>query len=196
MRYVRPDDIEWAIDVAAKSGKVHRGLIMTTNRQAPLPEVRRGMAWFLRHQLAWSFPRIARAMHRDHSTIIHTMQKGEPVLGEVSYTVWKDIRKAHARKTDQDRMQLVKAASKIAHIGSLLRVMPPDKAGVVGIEMWHNGRMLPTRREWAADVRGLTDDSEARYYRVTEAPAWMGTVVLVPISEADWDEATQRRLVA
>lgn len=192
MRHVRPDDVEWAIDAAAKQAAVYRQLILSQARQEPLAEVRRGLYWFFRADLGWSFPRIARALYRDHSTIVRAIRMhGEPKVGDVSFGVWRAVASAYAKRQEQERAKLASTSSRVAHVGCLMRVTRPDSAGVVGIEMFHNGRMLPTRREWAVDVRGLADDSDPRYYRVAEVPAWMGTVVLVPVSEAEWNEATQ-----
>jgi len=197
VRHVRPDNVEWAIDAAAKQAAVYRQLILSQARQEPLAEVRRGLYWFFRFDLRWPFTRIGRALHRDHGTPLRVIKThGEPSPGEVSFDVWRAVAEAYAKRQEHARARLVTASSRVAHVGCLMRVTRPDSAGVVGIEMFHNGRMLPTRREWAVDVRGLADDSEPRYYRVTEVPVWMGTVVLVPVSEAEWSEATQQRIAA
>jgi len=145
---------------------------------------------------------VLNAVHRSwamrcESKKIETIEESRRLM-DLRIQAESSLIRAEAERIEQaDRAELAKRMDrKIATVGNLIRVMPPNSRNLVAVEIWNGQRMMPTRREKVGDMLTVAHHKYVRYYRVTEAPAWMGTVVLVPISESDWNEATQRRLAA
>lgn len=58
----------------AKKHGIDAALIQSESRQKRLVAARHELWWRVRTELNYSFPRIARLAHRDHSTVIHAVQ--------------------------------------------------------------------------------------------------------------------------
>lgn len=106
------DDISWMVDAAAEACNVKRADIMSMLRQRPLPEIRRGIIWFLRDQ-QWSTPRIGLAMHRDHGTVIHALQKGPPEPGEHAFVALKAVQTAWIERATREQEELLEHSRKV-----------------------------------------------------------------------------------
>lgn len=87
MKYRRPlHEMQWAIDAAIEVSRVDRQSLMSRRRWRPIPEVWRGIYWFLSRQ-GWSSLAIGGALGHDPGGIRHAIRKGEPAPGAVSHRV-------------------------------------------------------------------------------------------------------------
>lgn len=77
--------------------------IKSQNRGSELVYARRLVALILRER-GFSYPRIARAMNRDHSTIINTVREGEKAL-RTDYTFRADLETLRKRQRLAPRPQ-------------------------------------------------------------------------------------------
>lgn len=70
------DTISIVLAATTRAFAVTRGEMMSHTRRAPVVEARHVAMYQLRTHVGWSYPRIARALHRqDHTTAMHAIDK-------------------------------------------------------------------------------------------------------------------------
>jgi hypothetical protein len=75
---VRGDRLAAAVIAACCGGfRCDRDAFFKQDRSAPLPTARGLAAEIMRRRFGWSFPRIARELRRDHSSVIHMIRRLE-----------------------------------------------------------------------------------------------------------------------
>lgn len=63
------------VDLVARAAKIDRGDLLGRRRSARVAQLRFALFWVARHRLGWSMQRIGRAFGRDHSTVVHGLQR-------------------------------------------------------------------------------------------------------------------------
>jgi len=60
---------------SATGHSVSMAELLSENREGPVAMVRQATFWLLRNQTGWSYPRIGKAMDRDHTTVMHGVRR-------------------------------------------------------------------------------------------------------------------------